>query len=163
MKDKTKGITRIDDITTDWVKENFDLDNERKMTIRRPVYSRTDYIVELSTEGMDLDDWVREINKWFDQRIQEENISPSARRKIRQGVDSDYYSCDSSVTFYLEAYLEEEIPETDAKVITRIKNREQAKVRRRNENAKKEKAEAKKIEDEKKLMRQLMKKYKDEL
>jgi len=166
MTDKTKGITRINDITADWVKTNFDIDKERNSITQQLTSTRADYIANLDSgldSGLSIDALLTEVNKWFDEQTEEFDLPRDARRMIRRGEDSDYYSCDSSVTHYLEVYLEADIPETDAQVITRIKKREQAKVRRRNEKAKKAKAEEKKILDEKKLLKDLMKKYKDEL
>lgn len=163
MTDKTKGIKRVNDITADWVKANFDIEKERRTQHHRLTSSRTDFIVEPGEKGILIEEWLLKIAEWAEGQIEEFDFPKNTNLVIYQDEDHDYYSCDPSTTYYLGVALEAEVPETDAEVITRIKNREKAKVRRRNDKEREKKAKERAIRDEKKLMRQLMKKYADEL
>lgn len=156
-----KEPQNLKEITKTWVVKNFDIDAERKTKKNRSSHRR---IYDLMEDGTyPFDQWSLQVrDELLLLKKDYPEIPHDAAPYITFDTEHDYgYGCcDGSTYRTVEVYFEYEVAETDDDVIKRIMAREKQKIRRKREKEKQDAADLKRANEEQKLMRQLMRKYK---
>lgn len=146
-----KYPTNVQKVTNEWIVNNFDIDKERRI-VKHKTSEREVYLFR--NEGTyTLDDVIKEIRDTAnDLGVMLDN----ATIKFRVGTDWTECCCDEG-TMAVYVFAEYEAPETDSKVISRLKSRVKQKIKRERDKIKraekKAQAEAKEVEELKKLIK----------
>lgn len=147
-----KRPTKLKEVTNQWVKDNFTLDDERTVVLQRTIpIDVTDVI--LSPGQFSLSDFVTSIKN-----LQDSFKDLSSPHEVKVKV-TPLISNWEELHWRFEVYAEYEELETDSQVVTRIRRREKQKIHedvKLQENMKVEKKE-------RELLESLLVKYSDEV